>query len=571
MVAGATGVDAALVVIAADDGVMPQTREHLAILDLLGITRGVVAITKCDRADAARIAAVAAEARMLLAGTGLAALPIVPCSAIAGTGVSDIAGLLEAAGTRTDLPMEAERGFRLAVDRSFTLAGAGLVVTGAIHAGSVRVGDRLRLSPGDREVRVRDIQVRNAQADAASAGQRCALNLSGPRLGQDHVHRGDWILSPDLHAPTDRLAVRIAMLSDEARPLRHRTPVQVHLAAAAVTGRVLLTDGAAIEPCASALVQLVLDAPIGALARDRFVIRDISARRTLGGGRVIDPFPPRRGNRHASRWAEIAACETLDDRAALSALLAMAEGGIDLDRFRLARNLRPAAEAALLDSMGVVVAPGRVGLSPDRFHGLCDRLSAVLAALHEREPDNPGLGPDEIAGLLPPTVRALVRPALDRLMADGRIARSGSFLHASGHVVRLAPADTETWERISAILEEAGLDQPRLSILAERMGCQPDDLRALLDKLGRLGRLTRVSRAYYMLPAIVADLANRARSVAESHPEGLLTVGRYREATGIGRNMTMPLLEYFDSVGLTARLDEGRRIASGQPNLVLRS
>lgn len=560
MVAGATGVDAALLVVAADDGVMPQTREHLAILDLLGITRGVVAITKSDRADADRVATVTADMRALLAGTGLRDLPVVPCSARTGGGVPKIAECLAAAGARTGIAAEAERGFRLAVDRSFTLAGAGLVVTGSIHAGLVQIGDRLHLSPGDREVRVRGIQVRNAAAERASAGQRCALNLSGSRLGQDDVHRGDWILSPDLHAPTDRLAVRITLLSAEARPLRHRTPVQVHLAATAVTGRVLLADGTGLEPGVSAIAQLVLDAPIGALARDRFVLRDISARRTLGGGRVIDPFAPARYSRSAARRAEIEACETLDDGVALAALLATAEGGVDLDRFRLARNLRPASEAALLRTLGVIVSPDRISLSRDRFDGLCDRLLTILADLHAAEPDNPGFGPDEIAAMMPPALAPLVRLALDQLLTDGRIARSGAFLHARGHIVRLAPADAEAWDQISAILAQSGLDQPRLSILAERMERQPDDLRGLLDKLGRLGWLTRVSRAYYMLPGIVAELASRARSVASTHPEGLLTVGRYREATGIGRNVTMPLLEHFDAVGLTARMDHGRLI-----------
>ncbi|NEU12753.1 selenocysteine-specific translation elongation factor [Methylobacterium sp. BTF04] len=560
MVAGASGVDCALLVIAADDGVMPQTREHLAILDLLGIVRGVVAITKSDRVDAARVGAVTAEARALLAGTGLADSPIVSCSARTGAGVTAIAGLLEAAGARTEMAAEADRGFRLAVDRSFTLAGIGLVVTGSIHAGSVRVGDRMLLSPGNREVRVRGIQARNAVVESATAGERCALNLAGPRLAQGDLHRGDWILSPDLHAPTDRLAVRLVLLPGEARPLRHRTPIQVHLAAASVTGRVLLDDGQALEPGGSVIAQLILDAPLGALARDRFILRDISARRTLGGGRVLDPFAARRGNRSAARRAEGEACDTLDDRAALAALLAGAEGGIDLDRFRLARNLRPEAEAALLETMGVVVAPGRIGLSSGRFDGLCDRLCAILTALHEREPDNPGLGLDEIAALLAPALKPLVRPAHDRLIADGRIVRSGSYLHAHGHVVRLAQADAEAWERIHAILMEAGLDQLRLTLLAERMGLQADALRGLLDKLGRLGNLVRVSRAYYMLPGIVADLASRARSVAESHPDGLLTVGRYRDATGIGRNMTMPLLEYFDAIGVTVRIDEGRRI-----------
>ena len=567
MVAGATGVDCALLVVAADDGVMPQTREHLAILDLLGLENGLVAITKSDRVDAERRAAVEQEVRALLSGTGLAQAAILPCSAHNGAGIADLAGRLERAALAPRARAAGDRGFRLAVDRAFTLPGIGLVVTGAVHAGTVRVGDRLLLSPGGqeggRELRVRGVRAQNEEAESAGAGERVALNVTGPRLSREDVHRGDWILAPHLHAPATRLDARLRLLPSEARALRHRTPVQVHLGAAAVTGRVLLLDEGALPPGGHAPAQLGLDAPVGALAGDRFVLRDISARRTLGGGRVIDPFGPKRGARTPARRAMLAALETSDDGQALKAALAAGEAGLDLDRFRLIRNLGAETEGALLAGAGIVAVPGpsgRLGFSAGLLADLSARLLAALDAVHAAEPDNPGLSAEELAAALPRGLHPAVRPALDRLLSEGLVRRHGALFRRPGHVVRLAPVDAELWEAIRSIQGEAGRDQLRLALLAERLRLEPDEIRPLLDKLGRIGWLRRVSKSYYMLPEIVADLARIAADVAGEHPEGLLTVGRFREAAGIGRNMTMPLLEHFDAAGFTARIHEGRRI-----------
>ncbi|MGU3538471.1 selenocysteine-specific translation elongation factor [Methylobacterium sp. A54F] len=563
MVAGATGVDCALLAVAADDGVMPQTREHLAILDLLGLDRGLVAITKFDRVGPERLAALGTELRAVLAGTALAGAPILPCSARTGAGLAELSAALAglAALPRRGLPAEA--GFRLAIDRHFTLPGVGLVVTGAVHAGTVRVGDRLTLSPGDREVRVRGIRAQDREAEHGRAGERCALNIVGPRLSREDLHRGDWLLAPDLHAPATRLDVRLRLLPGEARDLRHRTPVQLHLGAAAVAGRVLLLDERALAPGEEALAQVTLDAAIGALGGDRFVLRDVSARRTLGGGRVIDPFGPRRGLRSPSRRAMLDALAEPDDGAALARALAAAEGGLDLDHFRRIRNIAAAREPALLGAAAAVAIPGpagRLGFAGTRLSALGAQILAALDARHAAEPDDPGLTLDEIQALTPRALHAALRPTLTGLIEAGAVARRGRVFHRPGHRVRLAPVDAELWERIRALQGAAGLDQLRIAHLAESLSVEPDEIRPLLDKLGRLGWLRRISTSYYVLPAAAAALAELAERVAAGHPEGLLTVGSFREAAGIGRNITMPLLEHFDAAGFTTRLHEGRRI-----------
>ena len=563
MVAGATGVDCALLVVAADDGVMPQTREHLAILDLLGLDRGFVAITKSDRVDALRLASVADEVRALLAGTALADAAILPCSARTGTGIAELAAQLDGSGAASKARHAAAAGFRLAIDRSFRLQGVGLIVTGAVHSGSVRIGDRLILSPGGQELRVRGIRAQDRDADIGRAGERCALNVVGPRLSREDIHRGNWIVAPDLHAPASRLDARLRLLGSETKALRHRTPVQVHLGAAAVTGRVLLLDERPLQPGEDALAQVALDAPIGALSGDRFVLRDISAQRTLGGGRVIDPFGPRRGMRTPQRRAMLDALSARDDAQALSAAMRIVEGGLDLDHFRRIRNLEAEAEARLLAETGIVVVPGpngRLGFTSQQIAFLRDSIGQVLDAAHSAEPDNPGLTFEELATRLPKGVQPAIRTALQALVQDDGARRRGNVYHRPGHVVRLGPIDLETWAQIRDIQQGAGLDQLRIAHLAEKLKLEPDELRPLLDKLGRIGWLRRLSKSYYVLPEAAFELARIAEDVAAEHPDGLLTVGRFREATGIGRNMTMPVLEHFDAVGFTLRINDGRRV-----------
>ena len=572
MVAGATGVDCALLVVAADDGVMPQTREHAAILDLLGLSRGIVALTKADRAGPERIAAVTEAVRALLAGTGLAGAPILPCSALTGAGIPEVLARLEEAGDgAAPRGAESERGFRLAIDRCFTLPGVGLVVTGAVHAGTVRVGDRVLVSAKGIEARVRGIHAQGEVAAEGRAGERCALNLTGPRLSRDDIHRGEWVLAPALSGTATRLDARIRLLPGEARPLRHRAAVQVHCGAAGVTGRVLLAPEApAIPPGGEAFARIALDAPLHALIGDRLVLRDAAAARTIGGGRVIDADGPRRGAWLPARRAVLAALVEPDDKAALDALLAAEPAGLDVGRFARLRNIPPPALDPLLAGCAARVvdtAAGRLAFPAARVADLEARLVALFEARHAAEPDNPGLSADEVAADLSAADRPLARLVLDGLTRAGALARRGALHHRPGHEARLAPADAALYAEIRAVVEAAGRDQPRLHLLAERLGREPEAVRALLDKVGRIGWLRRVSKAYYLPPPLLADLARIAEAVAGEHPEGLLTVGRFREAAGIGRNMTMPVLEHFDAVGFTARIADGRRLRAGWRDL----
>jgi len=313
MLAGASGVDFALLTIAVDDGIMPQTLEHLAILDLLGIDRGAVVLTKADLASS--IEHLVRQAKALIAATTLARAEVLTLSAPTGAGVDALrAHLEEAAVTVRD--RTSGRRFRLAVDRVFTLSGVGVVATGTVLSGSVHLGDRTQLSPSGLFARVRSLHAQNRPAEAAHAGERCALNLSGPGITKDAIQRGDVALDPELHAPTDRIDARIRVLPTEKKPIGQWFPVRLHHASAEVGARIVLFDDKPIAPGEEAYVQLVLDRPIAAASRDRFVIRDVSAQRTLGGGLFLDLRAKARGRR------------TLEKREQRAALATQSSGGM---------------------------------------------------------------------------------------------------------------------------------------------------------------------------------------------------------------------------------------------------
>ncbi|MBE7203814.1 MAG: SelB C-terminal domain-containing protein, partial [Parafilimonas terrae] len=264
------------------------------------------------------------------------------------------------------------------------------------------------------------------------------------------------------------------------------------------------------------------------------------------------------------RRATVAALDTTDHGAALAALLDLSEVGADLDRFARTRNIPRAEMSALSGTLDLVTeAGGRRGFAGARIVALGASVAAILDATHRSEPDNPGLTVEEIGERLAPAERPALRVALDRSLGGQHIARTGPHFHRPDHVVRLAPREAALYDVVRTVLEEAGLDQPRLADLAARVDREPEALRPHLDKFGRLGWLRRVSGHYYVLPAILAELADRARTVAAAHPQALLTVGRFREATGISRNMTLPLLAYFDARGFTTRVEDGRLVRPG--------
>ncbi|MGE4218249.1 MAG: selenocysteine-specific translation elongation factor [Alphaproteobacteria bacterium] len=565
MLAGVTGIDFALLVVAADDGPMPQTEEHLAILDLLGVTRGAVALTKIDRVDTDRLASAREEVEILLHGSGLENTPVFPVSGLTGAGVPTLRAALErAAGEH--VRSRAEGGFRLAVDRVFTLSGAGLVVTGTAFSGVVRPGDRLLLSPSGQEARVRTIHAQNRPAERGLAGERCALNLTGQGLHHSQVHRGDWVVDPALHAPTQRIDALIRVQKTEPRPLAHWTPVHVHMGAAGLTGRVAVLEGKSIPPGAEGLVQLVLDTPLSAVNGDRLVLRDQSAQRTVGGGGVVDVFPPLRGRAKPERIAFLRAMQPQSHAAALEALLAASPSGVALDRFQICRNLT-AKEADDLYSRFTMVKLGRpeapLGFAAERFAAIRQAVRDALQDWHRRHPDTPARAEAALRRELHLSPVVFEAALLD-LIREGTVVREGMGVRAKSHRAAMAAGDMAVWnlvrERLEAVLEEGGLRPPRVREIAEETGIELRTLEGLLARAARLGLAHKVADNRYFLPINLLRLGEVAEAMAAEAPNGQFDAKDYRDRTDLGRTVTIEVLEYFDKAGLTRRTGEGRRV-----------
>lgn len=561
MLAGAAGIDFALLVIAADDGIMPQTREHLDILNQLGIDHGVVALTKIDRVDPVRITEVEEEIRTLLsASPTLVSSPVFAVSAITGDGIEALRTHLHEQAQSHSAQVE-NQGFRLAVDRSFTLKGIGTVITGTVFSGSIHVGDELTITPSGKPVRVRNLHVMNQTATEGHAGQRCALNLAGAE--KDDIQRGDWIVSSRLHAPTDRFDALLTLSQNASQPLRHWSPVHLHLGAEHVMARVALLERESLPPGESALIQLVLDRPIGALHGDAFIVRDADAKHTLGGGKVLDPWAPQRKRRTPERLTELAALQISDPRLRLKRLLDRAEWSLDLNRLEIAWN-SPGLANLLTEEIYVVAAgEQKLAFSPTLWQALEQQLEDGLADFHARFPDE--MGPEAsrarrmyLAKLSAPAFSALT----DGLLATGRIKRSGPWLRLPEHHVSLTPQEESLFERIRPWLLESPYDPPWVRDLAKRCEMDENRMRQLMQKLGRQGAVYQLVRDLFYAPEALAKLAAIVRELEQT--EAGANAAAFRDRTGIGRKRCIQILEFFDRVGYTRRTRDNHRLRNAQ-------
>ena len=459
MLAGATAIDYVLLAIAADDGPMPQTKEHLAILDLLGLTQGVVALTKCDLVEPGRVDAAKDEIAAMLRGTGLAQVPIFQVSSVTGDGLAELKAHLESAQAAiAKSPSSLNANFRLSIDRSFSLAGAGTVVTGGCFSGGVRVGDQLMLSPSGKKVRVRGIHAQNQQAETGHAGQRLAINLAG--VERLEVNRGDWLLTESLHMPTSRLDGCLRLLASESIGLVQWTAVHLHIGAEDVLARVLVLEGGALQPGAEGLIQLELDRPIAALHGDRFVLRDASSQRTIGGGTIIDSLATPARRKKPQRVALLRALDNTNPAQALAAVLALhMPGGVDLDKFFTQRNLQAGMSAdilAVIPHQTLAMAGTLFAFAPEQLQTFTSSALETLKRFHAKSPDSPGLVRDQMHRQVRERPFAPLFDALLEFLIQGKeIKRSGPHYSLVSHIVELQGIEKQIWERIKPWLMRA--------------------------------------------------------------------------------------------------------------------
>lgn len=563
MLAGVCGIDFAILVVAADDGVMPQTIEHLHILDLLHVPRGAAVITKSDRVDAARVREVQDDVATLLETTQLAGVPVLAVSAVSGAGVDALRALLLEEAARLAARQAAGQHFRYAIDRTFTVAGSGTVVTGTVFNGSVKPGDRLLISPAGLEVRVRSIQIHGKPAERAGAGERCALNLSGADL--DSVRRGDWVLAAEVHRPTARIDARIKILESEPEPLDHWTPVHLHLATSDVTARIATRSGAALKPGTSALVQLVLDRPICALRGDRFIVRDQSATRTLGGGLVLDPFAPATRRSSPARLAELAALEHDSAEAALSALASERDRVIDLTRFEVAYNITRERAAALYQQAQIVQLQlgkdARIGLTQSRYAAMREAILAQLADFHRKQPQAVGQEVETLRNAVAADLSAdAFASVLRGLGSERKVEASGSTARLPGHNATANAADDRLWQTLRPALEASGFNVPPLREFALQVKLKEPIVKDFLHRKAKTGEVMKVTADRFYPRSTLATLAAIAQATAQAQPNAQFTAAQYRDATGVGRSLAIEILEFLDTLGITQRVGDTRKM-----------
>jgi len=576
MLAGVAGIDFALFVVAVDDGVMPQTVEHLQILDLLGIRRGIGVLTKVDRVASERIEAVRIQLADLLQGTTLSAASIYSVSSLTGEGIKALRAALVIAARKHHERHREGQLFRLAVDRAFSVAGSGTVVTGTIFNGEVKRGELLVVSPAGAVVRVRGLQVRGRAAEEARAGMRCALNVAGVEAGT--VQRGDWVLHKSLHAPTARMDVRLRVPAG-AEPIDHWTRVHVHLGTAKAMARIAIARAGSLAAGATGLAQLVLERPIAALTGDRFIVRAQDASHTLAGGTVIDPFGV--SVRRSARAVEFAALELDEPVKALAELLAIPRHAVDCARFeRMFCLSRQAANRYYQDEQALCIGrEPRVALRIETVAQLRDAALEQIATFHAAEPRSQGMNMErlraDVAPWLPAdafgfVVRGLVEA--NKLQLDGVLVRAAGFDLTSN------AADEALWQRVQPALLEAGYVVPVVPEMAKRLAIDERTLRDFLHRKARSGAVFQVSSQRFYPKATLAVLAANAALVARSASRGLFSTAQYREANGINRGVAIEILEFLDTLGITQRIGDLRKmnrnfvpiLGASKPRLVTR-
>lgn len=565
MAAGAVGIDHALLVVAADDGVMPQTREHLEILQLLGVRQGTVALTKVDRVAPERMVIVKDEIRALLTGGPLADAAIFETAA-ALPGDQGVHALRQHLHTVAQaMPQRAQQGlFRLAVDRVFSLAGQGTVVTGTVFNGSVAVGASLVHSATGKTVRVRSIHAQNRASNQGVAGQRCALNLAG--IAKEEIARGDWLLDARLLHTTQRIDVRLQLLAG-APALKPWAPVHVHLGTMHCTGHVALLQDGDLPSGAESLAQLVVDAPAVVQPGDRIIIRNAQASRTIAGATVLDPHAPARKRRSEARLAFLAALERWVTSHDTAPLLAEASYGIAQSQLvRLTGLAQPPVPAQ------AIVLPTTDGdallLSNGAWLALQTQVLEALERFHSVAPDEPGINAARLRRMALPSLQhgvhdALYASLIEALLQARHISTSGAWLHLPGHSVQLSDAEQALAERLLPAIGAGRFDPPWIRDLARDHGSGEEMVRQLLKKLARQGRVFQVVKDLFYaaeqtdaLAALVADLALQAE-------RGAVEAAAFRDATGLGRKRAIQILEFFDRVGYTRRVRDAHMLRPG--------
>ncbi len=557
MVAGAWGIDMALLVVAADEGVMPQTREHVDICEILGLKKGIIAITKADLVDDEMIDLVEEDIRDFLKGRSLEGAPVIPVSAVTGKNLEALRGLIQ--NMAMGLQERSKEGiFRLPVDRVFTIRGLGTIVTGTCISGSIKVGDEIEIYPHHKKAKIRNIQTYHEDAAEAFAGQRVALNLQG--IEKQEVERGTIIGRADTLLLTNRVDTTLQFLKLPLKPIRSDTILRFHIATTQTEARLVLLDRDVIEPGQEAFVQFVFPEPIVTLPGDRYILRGPYAIQTIGGGQILDVMP----KRHKRKTEEIDKAFRLlcgDDLFAIAEhhILKGEYGGIrrgllsallGKDDVQVDRILRQ------MQDLGTIISAGKSIVHTARFAAYKSMLQELCKEFHEKNPLKVGISKEELRTRLPKVEPQIFQAALEECIASGGVEADKDKVRVKGAGGEPAKERTAFEDQMLQVLSKHGLTPPTVKDLSLEVRKPEGQVRDVLQKLVFEGKAVKTKGDLYFQRDVMEKLKERVTSHFKSNKE--LTPADIKSMFDLSRKYTIPLLEYLDEIKLTIRVGDKR-------------
>ena len=563
MVAGATGIDLVVMVIAADEGVMPQTREHMEICTLLGIEHGFVVLTKTDLVDEEWLELATEDVTDFTQDTFLEGKPIVPVSSASGEGVDRFLSVLqEACAQIPDRP--ASSLFRLPVDRVFTMRGFGTVITGTLSSGRVRVGDTVMIYPSEKTAKVRGIQVHNESVEEVEAGFRTAVNFQG--LEKSDVERGEVLSTPKALETSYMVDLDLLYLKSNPRPLKSRARVRFHTGTSEIIGHLVLLDREELKPGERAATQIRLESPVALVKDDRFVIRSYSPVRTVGGGRVIDPVPAKHKRFRPEVTAHLQALSSgSPEEVVLRQIEAAGPRGISFARLQLVSSLHQKELDKMLQGLlskktvTLIDKEQRLYVHRETFSKTRADIETVLGHYHRRHPLKGGMPKEELKSKVPEAAGGkLFSLVLGQMAAEKVAVQEGDLVRLDSHSISLGADQEDVRDKIVDLYRSRGLTPPYFKEVGELLGIDKQTAKDVLLLLVDEGRMVKVKEELYFHSDAIEDLKSRLVSFLTENQE--ISTPQFKEMTGASRKYVIPLLEYFDSKNVTLRIGDSRRL-----------
>ena len=566
MVAGATGIDIVVMIIAADEGVMPQTREHMEICMLLGVSHGLVAMTKIDMVDEEWMELALEDIRDFSQGTFLENSPIIPVSSVTGQGIPDLIAALDALAG--DIPPRPPSSlFRLPIDRVFTMKGFGTVITGTLVSGKVSVGDTIMIYPSGITSKVRGIQVHNQSAESAEAGMRTAINFQG--LDKTTVQRGEVLSKPGALIPSYMVDLSFHYLASNRKPLKNRTLVRLHTGTNEVLGHLVLLEQEELPPGQTAVAQIRLDSPVALVKDDRFVVRSYSPIRTIGGGQVLNPTP----QKHKRLKPEIiSGLQRLTDEDPEEIITYHIEqagySGVSYSHLKIMANLGGKQLDTILQHMlsqKIILQTdkeNRIYVHQSTFETLQQKSAEYLTKYHEINPLKAGMPKEELRSKFPRLSNSkLFNLVLNQMIKSKQIVQEENTVRLESHRVSLGVDQADVRKKILTAYRQGKLQPPYFREVVKTLDADPQRTKEVLMHLVEEGQIVKTKEDLYFHADAVNELKTRLVDFLKSHGE--ITTPQFKEMTGASRKYVIPLIEYFDSKHVTLRVGDSRKLRRG--------